>query len=121
MRIAIPVDDNFIETKVCISFGRTPYFMIYDTESKQSSFIDNSAAASAGGAGIKAAQLVADNKIDVLLTMRCGENADNVLEPAGIKIYKALSGTAKSNIDKFLSGELSKLEEIHPGFHGHGG
>ena len=32
MRIAIPVDEKNIDSEVCISFGRTPYFLIYDTE-----------------------------------------------------------------------------------------
>jgi predicted Fe-Mo cluster-binding NifX family protein len=58
MRIAIPVDEKSIKTSVCQSFGRAPYFLIYDTDSKESKFIDNSAAASQGGAGIKAAQNV---------------------------------------------------------------
>lgn len=36
MKIAMPVDDKFMEMSVCQSFGRTPYFLIYDTESKES-------------------------------------------------------------------------------------
>ena len=71
MKIAIPVDEKSMGTNVCVSFGRTPYFLIYDTESKESSFINNSAASSSGGAGIKAAQTVVDSKADVLLTPRC--------------------------------------------------
>ena len=75
MKIAIPVDEKTLESNVCVSFGRTPYFLIYDVETKESIFIDNSAAASTGGAGIKAAQIIVDNKADVLLTPRLGENA----------------------------------------------
>ena len=75
MKIAIPVDEKTLESRVCVSFGRTPYFLIYDVETKESIFIDNSAAASTGGAGIKAAQIIVDNKADVLLTPRLGENA----------------------------------------------
>ncbi|NLK36240.1 MAG: dinitrogenase iron-molybdenum cofactor biosynthesis protein, partial [Gracilibacteraceae bacterium] len=56
MKIAIPMDDKNMEASVCISFGRAPYFLIYDTESNESLFLENSAAASQGGAGIKAAQ-----------------------------------------------------------------
>ena len=56
MKIAIPVDEKSLESNVCVSFGRAPYYLIYDTETKESVFLDNSAAASTGGAGIKAAQ-----------------------------------------------------------------
>jgi len=62
MKIAIPVDEKSLESNVCVSFGRAPYFLIYDTETKESIFLDNGAAASTGGAGIKAAQTIVDNK-----------------------------------------------------------
>lgn len=88
MRIAIPVDEKSIKTSVCQSFGRAPYFLIYDTDSKESKFIDNSAAASQGGAGIKAAQNVVDTEVSALLTPRCGENAAEVINAANIKIYR---------------------------------
>ncbi len=121
MKIAIPVDEKTLESNVCVSFGRTPYFLIYDVETKESIFIDNSAAASTGGAGIKAAQIIVDNKADVLLTPRLGENAAEVLKPAEIKIYKTTTASAKDNIDAFIAGKLPLLDEIHAGFHGHGG
>lgn len=121
MKIAMPVEGKSMEADVCISFGRTPYFLIYDIETKESLFLDNSAAASQGGAGIKAAQTIVDNKAAVLITPRCGENAAEVIKAAGIKIYKIINNSIKANIDAFNDGKLSLLEEIHPGFHGHGG
>ena len=121
MKIAIPVDEKSLESKVCISFGRTPYFLIYDTDTKEDVFIDNLATSSSGGAGIKAAQLIVDNKVDVMLTPRCGENAANVLMAADTDIFKTITASAKDNIDSFIAGELSLLDEVHEGFHGHGG
>jgi predicted Fe-Mo cluster-binding NifX family protein len=35
MKIAIPVDEKTLESNVCVSFGRTPYFLIYDVETKE--------------------------------------------------------------------------------------
>lgn len=121
MKIAIPVDEKEMATNVCVSFGRTPYFLIYDTETNESIFLDNSeAAASTGGAGIKAAQMIVDNKVNALLTPRCGENAAQVLKPANIEIFKTTGTSAKDNINDFIDGKLPLLEEIHAGFHNHG-
>lgn len=120
MRIAVPVDDKTLETSVCPSFGRTPYFLIYNTELKESRFIDNSAAASQGGAGIKAAQVIVDNNANALLTPRCGGNAAEVIKAAGIEIYKTINATAMDNINAFSSGKLDILTDIHAGFHNHG-
>jgi len=121
MIIAIPVDEKDMGTNVCASFGRTPYFLIFDTETKESTFLDNSATTSTGGAGIKAAQTIVDNKVNALLTPRCGQNAADVLGAADIKIYKTNSISAKENINIFIAGKLPLLDEIHAGFHGHGG
>ncbi|MGI6705952.1 MAG: NifB/NifX family molybdenum-iron cluster-binding protein [Clostridia bacterium] len=121
MRIAIPVDEKKMETNVGLSFGRAAYFLIYDTESQESSFLDNSAAASTGGAGIKAAQIIADNEVQALLTPRCGKNAAEVLESAGVKMYKSTLASVKENIDAFMAGKLPVLGEFHAGFHRHRG
>lgn len=121
MKIAIPVDSNSNDTNVCISFGRTPYFMIFNTQTKESEFIDNSAAASQGGAGIKASQMLVDLNVEALITPRCGQNAADVLNGAKIKIYKTINDNLKENIDLFLANKLSPLNKIHAGFHNHGG
>ncbi|MGE4485110.1 MAG: NifB/NifX family molybdenum-iron cluster-binding protein [Oscillospiraceae bacterium] len=119
MKIAIPVDFKSLESGVCPSFGRAPYFLFYNTDKKENYFLDNSAAASQGGAGIKAAQVIADHGAAALLTPRCGENAEEVLSKAEVLIYKTMTGTAQQNIDEFEAGRLVLLNEFHPGFHGH--
>ena len=120
MKIALPVDNNSRDTGICPSFGRAPYFLIYETETKKSTFIDNSAIASQGGAGIKAAQAIIDQGATILITPRCGENAAEVITAAGIKIYKSASDSVADNIAAFTQGKLTVLEEIHPGLHRHG-
>lgn len=121
MRLAIPVEEKSPEAKVCASFGRTPYFLVYDSLTKESVFLDNGAASSTGGAGIQAAQTIADSKAEALLTPRCGENAANVLKAAGVRLYKTADGSAMQNLDAFAAGKLLPLDEIHAGLHGHGG
>lgn len=121
MKLAMPVNDKSIEASISDTFGRTSYFLIYDTKTQESVFVDNSAANSQGGAGIKAAQVIVDCKAEALLTPQCGENAAKVLQPSNIKIYKTQYNSAKDNIAAFDKGELSLIEEIHSGFHaGHG-
>ncbi|MGB4440185.1 MAG: NifB/NifX family molybdenum-iron cluster-binding protein [Sedimentibacter sp.] len=120
MKIAMPSDEKSMESSVCISFGRTPYFLIFDTDTKESSFIDNSAASSQGGAGIKAAQLLVDNGVEALITPRCGGNAADVIKAANIKMYKTINNSINDNINAFNDSKLLLLEEIHAGFHNHG-
>jgi predicted Fe-Mo cluster-binding NifX family protein len=119
MIIAIPVDKNEENTTVCMSFGRAPYFMFVDSESGRSEFAENDAAESQGGAGIKAAQFIVDHKANVLLTPRCGENAAEVIQAAGIIVYRTNGNSGKENIAALKDHKLTLLEEFHAGFHGH--
>lgn len=121
MKIAIPVNAKSMDKGICPSFGRAPYFLIYDTETKQGEFIDNSAASSQGGAGIKAAQLIVDSEAHALITPRCGENAASVIKAGQVKMYRSIDGSIEENIDALQKDELSILDEIQAGFHNHGG
>lgn len=121
MRIAIPANEKNMEDEVCPSFGRAPYYLIYDTEKKEGTFMENTAASSQGGAGIKAAQIIVDSKVNILITPRCGQNAAEVIKGAGIKIYKSNTNSIRDNIKAFLDNELLALDNFHAGFHGHGG
>jgi len=119
MKIAIPVDEQNLDSGVCPSFGRAPYFLFYNTDTKESYYLDNSAVASQGGAGIRAAQVIADHSVKALLTPRCGENAEEVLRKSEVLIYKSIPGTVQQNIDAFAAEQLILLSDFHPGFHGH--
>lgn len=120
MKIAIPTDNNNMNSNICISFGRAPYFLFYDTDNEKSKFVENTAAESAGGAGIKAAQIIADNNAEVLITPRCGENAADVLKQSKIKMFKSEGNNILDNINAFNDKKLSPLNEIHGGYHRRG-
>lgn len=119
MKIVIPTEEKSISSEICVSFGRTPYFAVYDTETKETVFLDNSAANSSGGAGIKAAQLIAEQKATAVLTAHLGQNAVEVFNDYKISVYRAIPGTVESNIIAFENGEIKLLDEIHPGYHKH--
>ena len=97
MKLAIPVETKDLESKVCLSFGRAPYFLIYDTETKEHVVIDNTAATSMGGAGIKASQAILDQGAEVLLAPRLGKNAADVLKSANVKIYKTTTALVRTS------------------------
>ncbi|AWW28059.1 NifB/NifX family molybdenum-iron cluster-binding protein [Acetobacterium carbinolicum] len=118
MKIAIPADEQILNSEVCMSFGRAPYFYIYETLTKMGHFIENTAASSPGGAGVKAAQIVVDNHADILITPRCGENAAEVFKATKLEIYKSKVGSIQDNINAYLDERLTVLDQFHAGFHG---
>lgn len=116
MKFAIPLDDT--KEAVCVSFGRAPFFLFYDTQTGAGEIRDNPAANAEGGAGLKAAQFVVDADADALITVRCGQNAADVFHAAEMKLYKALEGPVQENLSAFSEGRLSELTSFHAGFHG---
>ena len=105
MKVIIPVDEARPDSPVCVSFGRAPYFLL--CEGGKTEFVDN-----------PGAQAAADSGADALVTVRCGENAAEVLKAAGIKIYKSNEGSAIENAAALERGELAELTHFHAGFHG---
>lgn len=119
MIIALPVEEKSLESDICPSFGRAPYYLFYNTVTAESYFLDNRAVSSQGGAGIRAAQVIADHGVRALISPRCGQNAEEVLTKAEVLIYKTIPGTARQNIDAFTEERLTLLNDFHAGFHGH--
>ena len=118
-KILVPMDGDSMDSTVCPSFGRAPYFLIYDTSTKHAEFLKNAAADSAGGAGIAAAQGVVDLKVTALLTPRLGKNAGEVIMAGGVLIYETKGPSIKENLDAYEAGALEILTRMHEGFHGH--
>lgn len=114
MKIAIPMDEN--KKDVCVSFARAPFFLF--SENGQNDIVVNPAADAQGGAGIKAAQFLVDNGAEVLITVRCGQNANEVFEAAELAVYKSQGEDALENVKAFEEGKLEKLTHFHAGFHG---
>jgi len=117
MKIAIPVNEKGLKASVSTNFGRATYFLIYDSETKQETYIENPGRNASGGAGPKAAQVVMDAGADHLITPRLGENAANAF--AKTEIYEAHAGSVEQHIEDLIGGNLNPLNKISKGLHGH--
>ncbi len=112
MKIAFPVSEKSIDADIHDSFGRAPYFLIYNTISKEVDYLDHRTVAAQGGSGIRAAQVLADYGIKVIITSQCGENAEKFLRSSGVLIYKSISGSIYDNVDAYQNNRLRVLSEF---------
>jgi predicted Fe-Mo cluster-binding NifX family protein len=71
----------------------------------------NPSISSAHGAGISAAQAVANKDVKAIITGNIGPNAYQALSSAGIKIFTGVTGTVKEAIEKYKSGELKETNQ----------
>lgn len=117
MILAIPMDNNDVNEEMSISFGRASYFLIYNLDNDKFNFIENEGINIPGGAGIKAAQLLIDNKVDVLITASLGTNAFEILDEAKVKTYENSDKFPLNNIRLLKENSLKGLSFIHRGKH----
>jgi len=112
MRIAVSATGKDLDSQVDARFGRCFNFLIVEIENgeiKDFKAIENTAATLGGGAGITAAQLVANEKVDAVITVNIGPRAFAVLQQLGIDIYQGV-GKVRDVIKQFVEGKLPKLE-----------
>jgi predicted Fe-Mo cluster-binding NifX family protein len=106
MRIAITSTGSSLDDEVDPRFGRCQYFIIVDPETRAFEALENTAAVSAGGAGIANGQMIAGKGVEAVLTGNCGPNAFQVLSRSRIQVITGVSGTVKDAIDRYKAGEL---------------
>ena len=111
MKIAISSTGKSLESEIDARFGRCPYFLIVDVDNKEiknAKTIENTAAGQMGGAGITAAEIVANEKVNAVITANLGPRAFSVFGQFGIKVYQG-RGKIKDVIREFIEGKLIEM------------
>ena len=117
MKICITSVSGNLDDQVDPRFGRCPYFIIVDSETMEFNAISNNSTNAVHGAGIQAAQTVANMGVKVVITGNVGPNAFNVLSATGIKIVTCASGSIIETFEKYKSGQLQETGNPTVGGH----
>ena len=105
---------------VDILHGPTRHTVVVDPDTTEFEVVDNEQnIQAAAGAGVQAAQTVAEHGAVAVLTGNCGPKAFRTLIAADIEVFMGLSGTLKEAIAAYKSGDLTPAEganvEAHSG------
>ncbi|MBN1914637.1 MAG: DUF134 domain-containing protein [Parachlamydiales bacterium] len=113
MTIAVSAFSQDLEGDMDSRFGRCSYFLLISIENGAiASFkaIKNEQADMRGGAGIMAAQTLADHHVDVVLSDHIGPRAEEVLHQFQIPVYRS-SGNIRQSVQHFIEGKLNPIKE----------
>ena len=115
MKLGISATGPDLTAAVDQRFGRCPYFLVVDTDTMQSTVVANQQAQAGGGAGIQAAQQLANAGVQAVITGNVGPNAFLTLEAAHVEVMTGVSGPIREAIERFKKGLLasSKKASVH--------
>lgn len=110
LKICISATGDSLNASLDPRFGRAIFFLIINSEGELIKAIKNTGKQAMRGAGVTAAQIVADEKVDVIITGNIGPNASIVLSASKIKIFIGLPETPILDVIKKY--QENKLQEI---------
>ena len=105
MLVAITSTGDTLDALVNERFGRCQYFLIVDPDTMKFEAIPNPAEQAQGGAGPKAAEIIINKGVTILLTGHVGDKAEEALKRGNIKIIDGLIGNLKIKdaVNSYLS------------------
>lgn len=110
MIIFISAMDEKYDAQMNPRFGRTSWFIRFDTESSNWRAVKNTGPDQSGGAGVAAAQLLIDQGAEAVVSGRFGPNARQALQAAGISMYSIDTEqlTVNEVLRRIQTGQLSE-------------
>ena len=100
------------------NFGRAAFFLFVDPDEEKLESVQNRPGAH--GAGVQAAQTVADRGASVVITGSVGPNAFQGLAAAGIEIFVGATGTVREALTAYRDGKLKHADGATSRPHGGG-
>ena len=111
MRIVVTSSGTDLDAPASPIFGRCRAYVFVDTESMETTAVENPAVGSASGAGIQAAQFVIQQGAQAVITGNMGPNAFSVFRASGVPIYPFEGGTGRQAVEAFKAGQLQSVAD----------
>jgi len=98
-RIAIASEKDDIESVVCATAGRAPYYLIFENKTLVKS-IKNPFAKGSGGAGFSVAQMLANENVNLVIAGKLGQNMIPALDEKEIKYLEIQNRSIKQVLEE---------------------
>ena len=108
MKLIISAQNSLLESPIDRRFGRSPWFIFVNTDTKEWKAHQNPGASQSGGAGVAAAQFVVDQAADVVISGDFGPNATRAFQAAKVEMQLFTENvvTVQDAVDHFLANTL---------------
>lgn len=118
MKIAICADTKSTLDTISSRFARCNFYAIYNVETNEYQFVDNTAKDSPSGAGSKAVKIISDLNVSVVLAPKLGPKAKEAIDAFEIKVYEYNNSVSIENaVNEYLANAFSEKTETHGNKH----
>jgi predicted Fe-Mo cluster-binding NifX family protein len=111
MKVAVSSDGENLDAQLDPRFGRCQFFLVVNPDDMSIKAFNNESTIHGGGAGIQAAQFLASQGVEAVITGNCGPNAVQTLSAAGIELFGDQAGTVREVVERFKKGHLKPTSE----------
>ena len=109
MKVAVASSGEDLNAPVDMRLGRCANIIVVDTDTMDFDIYSNPGALAGTGAGVAAAQVVADAGAEAVIAGNFGINSLRAFGSGGIAAYVG-SGTVGQAVEALLAGELAAVE-----------
>lgn len=109
MLIAVSTKKPDLSSELSDAFGRSRYFMIYDSIENTSEFMVNPFSSELGGAGIQSSRFLIEKNIEAIITTFIGLNTLRFINSLNIKVYKSSNLKTSEAIQWFTDNKLTEI------------
>ena len=109
MRIAVASSGDSPQAQMDPRFGRCPYVVVVETDTMDYQAIENPGPQMGSGAGISAAQLVADAGAQAVVAGNYGPKATQTLQAAGIRLFQGAGMMVAQAAQAAAAGQLPEV------------
>ena len=110
-KIAVTAAGPSLDAAVDPRFGRCPYLVIMDVGKGICEAFENSNASARGKAGARTAEMIASERVQVVLTGKCGPSAFRALSAAEVTVVSECSGKIRDVIKQYQEGKLKPASD----------
>jgi predicted Fe-Mo cluster-binding NifX family protein len=107
MLVLIGSDGNNLESPIAKRFGHANYFILYNTETKSFETFENREEEH----NHKNLEDYLEKKVEVFIVGNIGPHAFEIINTPKSKVYLARKMSVLQAVEKYLNGELKKLDE----------
>ena len=113
MKVAVCAKNNRgLLSDIDERFGRSEFYVVFDTENNETTIVENDAKNENTGAGGKAISLLYKNSVDIIIATDIGPKASKAMKAFAIKAYQfGESKTVADALNLLSSGKLARIRK----------